>query len=254
MFKRTFSTLLIILFISNYNSFANNLYDKQDWREEEGIYTRIYDAKIKLISGEQTSIHQLAAKKPLIVALVFTRCAGVCNPLLLQLKENIQIILRKNQYKFSVLVLSFDPLDSLKDMQNLAYRFNLLNEPNWELAVVDSISSMTKSVNFFPVWDMRKKQYDHDALLVGVNTQGYITKKLIGLRSADEISLLISDINNVYSPSYRLPTPANMFTCFNYDPKTGKNTPGWGLAFIALPALLTVGILAFLRFRGKYHS
>lgn len=224
------------------------------WQEEANINEVIYNAPLQIISGAHVSIHQLAAQNPLVVAFVFTRCSGICTPLIIQLKESLQFAPNIANKKYNVLVVSFDPRDSVKDMENMATRFNLQHEGNWEFAVTDSISRLISSVNFNPVWDEKTLQFDHDALLVGVNSQGFVTKKLLGLRNSKDIGLLINSINNVFSPTYRLPAQSNLFSCYNYNPKTGKNTPGLGMLFIALPAILSFLILIFIRLVSKSKS
>lgn len=211
------------------------------WKEEVNVYNKIYDAPIRLVNAEKTSIYKLAEKKPLIIALVFTRCYGICTPLLLNVKESLQY--NQDETKFSVLVLSFDRRDQLKDMQQMKNLFHLNTNTNWNFAITDSISRLIASVGFNPVWNEKIKQFEHDALLVGVNSQGYITKKLIGLRSEKDLSMMISSINNNFTPTYRLPGKSALLSCFNYNPVTGKNTPGLGLLLIALPAILSILVL-----------
>lgn len=217
-----------------------------DVKEESNIYEKIYDAPLNVVGDRQVSYHELYSTKPLLLALIFTRCSGVCNPFLLQLKESIR--LRANDNSFNVLVMSFDPRDSIKDMEMLAQKFELENNEQWVFAVTDSIIKLNQSISFYPVWDSISKQYDHDALLVGINSDGYITKKLIGIRQGHDLDLLIASVNNIFSPTYRVPNKNALFSCFNYNPKTGKNTPGLGLLFIALPAVLTLFLLLFISY------
>lgn len=214
-------------------------------KEETNIYETIYDAPLYISGEQQTSFTALYRQKPVLVALIFTRCAGICSPFLLELKDNLQLADDKS---FNILVVSFDPRDNLEDMNNMAQRFGLENNPQWIFAVTDSIEQLNQSIGFHPIWDNETGQYDHDALLVGINKEGYITKKLIGIRQKHDLDLLIASVNNIFSPTYRLPNKNSLFSCFNYDPKTGKNTPGLGLLFIALPAVLTVLLLIFISY------
>lgn len=214
------------------------------FKEETHIYEKIYNAPIKIDGEQLLELHQISAKKPLFLALIFTRCTGVCNPFIMQLKENLQ--LRKEVENFQVLVLSFDPRDSLKDMQRLAQRYDLENSEQWLFGTTDEIDLLNESIGFSPTWDPVRQQFDHDALLVGINTEGYITKKLIGIRQRQDLDLLIASVNNVFSPTYRIPNKNMLFSCFNYDPITGKNKFGLGMLFIALPAVLTVVLLITL--------
>lgn len=221
-----------------------------DFREEQNIYGKIFNAPLQISgSSKATSVESLYSQKPLIIALVFTRCYGICNPFLLQLKENIKHI--QNNSDFNILVVSFDPRDDLNDMSNLAKQYRLENNSQWKFAVTDSIDALIKSISFNPKWDSTSKQFDHDALLVGINTNGLITKNLLGIRTANDINMLISSIHNVFTPSYRLPTKSNIFSCFNYDPKTQTNRPGLGLLFVALPAIITFLIVFIIVVKSK---
>lgn len=210
-------------------------------KEESNIYEKIFDAPLLIEGASSLRFQELYSQKPLILALVFTRCSGICNPFLLRLKENL--LTQSKDTSFNILVLSFDPRDSIQDMHLLAERFDLEKNKQWIFAVTDSIAQLNQSLGFFPIWDSIKQQYDHDALLVGINKEGYITKKLIGIRHGHDMDLLIASVNNIFSPTYRIPSKNSLFSCFNYDPKTGKNTPGLGLLFIALPAVITMLLL-----------
>lgn len=243
MFKRIFLTFLTVgLF-----NLASGQTTSDGLKEESNIYQKIFDSPLSLVGENQMAFHELYSGKPLLLALIFTRCTGICTPFLIQLKENLQF----KTDSFNVLVLSFDPHDQLEDMELLAERLELNSNKNWYFGIADSISQLNNSINFFPVWDSTKNQFDHDALLVGINNQGFITKKLIGIRQGHDLDLMVASISNIFSPTYRLPTKNNLFSCFNYDPATGKNTPGLGLLFIALPAvvafLLLISISHFVR-------
>ncbi len=231
---------------------ANAQVDSSGMKEETNIYDKIYDAPLNIAGGQPLSFHELYSKKPLLLAIVFTRCSGVCNPFLIQLSENLQ--LKNKDNSFHVLVVSFDPRDSIKDMELLALRLGLENNKQWHFGITDHIEELTQSIGFFPVWDSIRNQYDHDALLVGINNEGYITKKLIGIRQGHDLDLLIASVNNIFSPTYRLPNKNALFSCFNYDPITGKNTPGLGLLFIALPSVLTLLLIISIRYFVRNKS
>jgi cytochrome oxidase Cu insertion factor (SCO1/SenC/PrrC family) len=208
------------------------------FEEENNIYEKVYDARLNVNKDVVQTMAQLYGKKPILLALIYTRCSGICNPFLVQLKENLQF--KTDADNFKVLVLSFDPRDTRHDLQQLAQWLNLENNQQWIFATTTDIEKLDQSVGFKPSWDNIRGQYDHDALLVGINQEGYITKKLIGLRSKADVASMISSVNDVFSPSYRLPGKNQLFSCFNYNPQTGKNTPGLGLLVLALPAILSL--------------
>lgn len=212
--------------------------------EETNVYEKIYDAPLITSGADKTTLGDLLHEKPLLLGLIFTRCSGVCNPFLLQLKDNLQ--LTADHTSVNVLIISFDPRDVPSDMNLLASRLGLEKNEQWTFAVTDSIDRLNRSIGFYPLWDGLRNQYDHDALLVGINSEGYITQKLIGIRSTHDVERLIASVNNIFVPSYRLPGNNSLFSCFNYDPRTGKNTPGSGLLFIALPAVITLLLIVII--------
>jgi len=219
-------------------------------KEEANIYEPVSDVPLTLKGEKLSYFHDLYSQKPILLAFVFTRCSGVCYPFLLQLKEDIQLI---DNTSINVLVLSFDPRDRLKDMEEMSQRMGLWNNSQWLFGVTDSIEKLKYSISFFPQWDSVINQFNHDALLVGINQDGYITKKLLGIRGRHDLELMIASMNNVFSPTYRLPSKNTMFSCFDYDPTTGKSKPGLGLFFVALPTILGVFIVVSIQFivRGK---
>ncbi|BBE20130.1 hypothetical protein AQPE_4321 [Aquipluma nitroreducens] len=250
MFKHFIFCFLALSFF--FNQLAVAQIASTGFEEENNIYEKVYDAKLNLNNGDYRTLTQLSAIKPVILALIFTRCSGICNPFLLQLKENLQF--KTDTGNFSVLVLSFDPRDTREDMINLSKGLNLGNNKQWLFATTGDIEKLNLSVGFNPLWDSIRSQYDHDALLVGVNKEGYITKKLIGMRNKSDLELLIRSVNDVFSPSYRLPAKNQLFSCFNYNPETGKNTPGLGLLFLALPAIIALLLLFGISYSVRHKQ
>ena len=211
--------------------------------EERGLYTPIADVELGTASA-QFPLSELYARQPVMVALIFTRCTGICNPFLLQLSENMRALDPKE--KFKVLVVSFDPQDSNADMERYARLFNLEQDERWVFATTDQIDELITSVGFFPTWDSTSQQFDHDALLVGVNGNGYITRKMEGIRDRKDIASMIKTIDGEFIPSYPLPRDGVLFSCFTYDPVTGVRKPSVGLLILLVPAVLTLVLLLWL--------
>lgn len=204
------------------------------------------DINLQTRSGD-VKLSELYSKTPVIMALVFTRCTGICSPFLLQLHDNLRSLDLNNDY--TVLVVSFDPTDSLANMQELAQRFKLGENNKWVFAVTPNISAMNEAIDFHPVWDSARKQFDHEALLVGLNENGYIAKKLLGMRDRHALNTLIKEINNEFVISYPLPNENSTFTCFTYDPATGKRKVSSGMLVLLLPAAITLLLLIWLGFK-----
>ncbi len=251
MYKSVVLIIYFVLFIFN-NTYSNS--NNPVFEEEKNINKIIFNAPVHLIDGSKTTIAQLSNKTPLILALVFSRCKGVCNPLLSQLKSQLNIYNEKKGEKYSVLVLSFDTHDKLENLKNLASQYQLNDDEHWFWGINDSIDALNNSIGFYPKWNQNIQQFDHDAILIGINNTGFITQKLIGLRQQDELENLIKSINNIFVPTYRLPSNNLLFSCFNYNAETGKNKPGLGLIFILLPMILSIitigGIRIYIKLKG----
>jgi len=246
MYSNNISLLLIAIMFFGLTAFGQSI---DGWKEEQKVYSRIHDAPLQLIDGRTTCIRQMSNQKPLVLALIFTRCTGVCNPFILRLKE--QLAFREESLDFQLIVLSFDPRDELSDMEAYAKRFDLAQHDKWHFGVTSQITQLNQSIAFDPEWDSTLQQFEHDALLVGINTDGFITKKLLGIRSNRDLIRLSASINNEFAPTYRLPNKNVLFSCFNYDPQTGKSLPGLGLLFIALPGLLAFILVFTIRYLVK---
>ena len=216
--------------------------------EEQGLYTPIADVELST-SSAQFKLSELYARQPVMVALIFTRCTGICSPFLLQLSENMRAL--DPQEKFKVLVVSFDHRDSDADMERYARLFNLEHDERWVFATTDQIDELIASVGLLPTWDSTSQQFDHDALLVAVNGNGYITRKMAGIRDRKDIASMIKTMDGEFIPSYPLASNGVMFSCFTYDPATGVRKPSIGLLILLVPALLTAMLLLWLGVQSR---
>lgn len=236
---------LAFLSIVLYPLFAQD--NGYNYSEEEKLYKSIANIELNTLEGRR-KFSEIYDKSPVILAMIFTKCTGVCSPFMSTLSKSIKKLNSKENFK--ILVVSFDPTDSIADMKTYAEAFRLDKDAHWIFATTPDIDSLNSSIGFNPKWDEEKKQFDHDALLVGINGNGYIVKKLTGVRGPDELQLMIKEINNGFVLSYPLPRENMLFSCFTYDPKTGTKKPSLGLLILVLPvvmAVLIVGGLAFFR-------
>lgn len=216
--------------------------------EESALYRKIAPVKIITREGEK-NISDLYREAPLILAMIYTRCTGVCSPLLLRLAENIRDISDKEHYRIAV--ISFDPVDSLQDMLHLEKFFAEEKNNRWTFAITPQIDTLVRSIEFTATWDSLTRQFDHEALLVGINQEGYVVKKLAGLRDKKDMALLIKEINGAFVPSYPVPGSETLFSCFTYNPATQKRQPAWGLLLLVSPVVLTLSIIGV--FALKYR-
>ena len=136
-------------------------------------------------------------------------------------------------------------------MRKLSERYSLQNDHQWIFTTADQIDSLNQSIDFHPIWDSVRQQFDHEALLVGINMNGYITKKLVGMRDDRALLSVIKDINNEFILSYPQPGSEASISCFEYDPTTGERKFSYGFLFMIFPAVVTVGLVFLLARRSR---
>src|SRR5262249_27367236 len=91
--------------------------------EERFLNIALPEIQITTATADRIALNSLAAGQPLLLALVFTRCAGVCSPFLMSWRAANREL--SNRRRVQHLVLSFDPRDSPADMAALARHLDL---------------------------------------------------------------------------------------------------------------------------------
>lgn len=236
---KIFVCSIITWFLVAGNVFSQPFYSLS---EETGLYKKVVDIRL-VTEDREIFLSELYDQSPLVLALIFTRCTGICNPFLMRLIENVHLLNPRQNFK--VLVVSFDPRDAIGDMEKQAKVYGLDDDDRWIFAVTDQIEELTTAVDFFPEWDERTGQFDHEALVVGINENGYILRKQAGLREAKAFSSLLAELDHEFILSYPLPGQNHLFSCFTYNPVTGQKSPSYGWLILVAPVMIVFIILVF---------
>jgi len=235
--------ILIILALGQI-ALAQNLKLSQDTlfpSEARYIYKNIDDAEIITSKNSTLKLSSLWNEKPIILTLIFSRCAGICSPLISSLKESIQRLGEDKKFDFYVVVLSFDARDTPDDMKAFSDAFDLAEKINWIFGVFADtalIKKFSTEVGFWYIWVDSTGQFDHPGMVVGIR-QGKIVRILVG----GEIQIvklreLINELKGEFVPFYSIDKNV-AFRCLNYDPETGKIKIGVGTVILFAPAFLT---------------
>jgi protein SCO1/2 len=222
----------------NFNS-IDSLYPS----EAKYIYKNVKDVKIITSENQIVSLSQFWQKKPIILTLIFSRCAGICYPLLSSLKFSIDKITgNKSEYDFYVLVLSFDTLDTPQDMKIFKENFEPKNSNDWIFGTFsekNEIDKFAEEVGFWYKWVDSTGQYDHPGMVIGIR-QGKVVRVLVGGNvTLVRLRELIDEIRGDFVPFYSIRRNV-AFRCLNYDPETGKVKIGAGTIILFTPAVLTL--------------
>lgn len=153
-------------------------------------------------------------------------------------------------------MLSFDPNDTLADMQAMAKKIGVAGRPGWLFGTASDqeIRQLANSVGFWFRKVEGSLQYDHPAMLVGVR-RGRILRVLVGASVPPrDLRLVIRELQGEMVLSYALPDPRIPFRCVDYDPRTGRSHLDWGMLVLMAPSFLAVVTVLSLFALARPHN
>ena len=184
-------------------------------------------------------LSRLWQEKPLVVTLVYTRCSGVCVPYLRFLRDATHSDGGAGR-DYRVLVLSFDPRDTVADMKSLAGELGLQSNPAWIFGVTspDETRRLASATGYWFTWDPSNNQYDHPALLVGIK-DGRLLRMLAGDVPSVRFREVADELRGRFVRAYPLPSKVARFRCFQYD-ASGRLHLDWGVLLMFIPAVFAI--------------
>jgi protein SCO1/2 len=206
---------------------------------EEGrhIGRAVPDILLTDASGREVMLSALWRERPLLIAFVFSRCAGVCSPLLASLRAAQDAV---------------DPRDTRQDLAEWAERLRVSERKDWTfaLAAPAEVERLTRATGFWSRWDETRQQFDHPALLAAID-RGRIVRLLVGSTVAPvRLQEVVSELRGDFVATY--PQPGRVLVrCFQYDAARGRFVLDWGFLLLLLPAGATVATTLLLFSRGR---
>ncbi|MCC6368518.1 MAG: SCO family protein [Bryobacterales bacterium] len=216
--------------------------------EDLYLYHSVPDILIQPAGKPAMPLSELWRDRPLLITMVFTRCAGVCYPFLRSLRSAAESAV-KPPSGYRILVLSFDSRDTAADMKAAAAGIGAAGEDRWIFATAaeESIGRLSKATGFWFRWDGNRRQFDHPAVLLAVN-HGRLVRLFAGGRiSTESLGSVLRDLDGGFVPSYPLADKTS-FRCFQYNAATGRYSLDWGAMLLVLPGTLAF-LAALLTFR-----
>jgi protein SCO1/2 len=202
------------------------------------------DIVVKTTAGEQR-LSRLWREGPVLLTLVFTRCAGVCSPYLRALRAADESLGAPADLRR--VVLSFDPRDTVEDMRQTAVHLEVADLADWIVGVASpaDIERAAQAAGFWFTWDAGREQFDHPAMLVAVR-DGRIARLFVGATiTPARLAEVLREARGQFVASY--PLPGNVrFRCFDYDPATGRATLAAGSLLMLIPAVAAVAGTLFI--------
>lgn len=181
-------------------------------------------------------------EKSLLLTMVFSRCARACSPFLRSLSAAIADAGGLGT-DYRVVVLSFDPRDTVAEMEMMGGELGVKSNPDWIFGVAtpSDIRRLAAVTGFWFQWDESGRQFDHPSLVVAID-RGRLLRMLAGSTVASaSLREVVQELRGKFEASYALPGKV-AFRCFEYDPTSGRYSLDWGLALMLLPG--TCALLA----------
>ncbi len=212
----------------------------QPANEDLYIYQPVPDIEVQPAGSAAVPLSRLWADRPLLITLVFTRCAGVCYPFLRSLRAAADSV-GEARSGYRVLVLSFDERDTAADLEAAASGLGVAGNKDWIFARASagSIGTLSKATGFWFRWDEERRQYDHPAVLLAVNG-GRLARLFTGARiSPSAFGGVLRELEGGFVASYPLPGKT-LFRCFDYDAATGSFSLDWGSLVLVVPGMIAL--------------
>ncbi|MBV6430183.1 MAG: hypothetical protein IANPNBLG_00287 [Bryobacteraceae bacterium] len=216
--------------------------------EDLYLYHSVPDIAVQPVGKPATPLSGLWRDRPLLITMVFTRCAGVCYPFLRSLRAATELA-AKPPSGYRVLVLSFDSRDTVSDMKAAASGIGAGADEDWIFATAaeESVRRLAEATGFWFRWDGEKRQFDHPAVLLAVKN-GRLVRLFAGGRiTAESLGSVLRDLDGGFVPSYPLADKTS-FRCFQYNAATGGYSLDWGALLLVLPGTIAF-LAALLTFR-----
>lgn len=200
--------------------------------------------------GEKAPLSKYFGKKPVILSLVYYKCAMLCPQVLEGMNGTFRTIENMSiGREFDVVSVSFDhretPEDAVKRKEKYIRDYDRAGAAeNWHFLTADSasVAKLAEQVGFTYLYDEKTGQYAHASGIMILTPEGRLSRYLYGIEyQADDLRFSLIDASNgkIGSTVDKL-----LLLCYHYDPATGK----YGLVVTNL--LRGGGVLAVLILGG----
>jgi len=221
------------------------------------------DLVFKDETGEAQPLRTYFGDKPVLLSLVYFKCASVCPMSMRETTRALSRLPLKPGVDYNVLVVSFDPQDTpavaAEQKRKYSDEFSKAGFGDgfhFLTGSQDSISKLTEAVGWRYAWDQKTKQFAHAAGIMIATPDGKLSRYFYGIAYASpdiRMGLVEASQRKIAGPADYI-----LLFCFHYDETQGKYT----LAItniMKLAAGLTVVLLAgfifyFMRNEKKEQS
>jgi protein SCO1 len=212
-------------------------------------------------TGQEVRLGQYFRQKPVVLALVYYECPGLCDLILNGLTHTMQQISLNVGSDYEVVAVSFNPKDTWQlataKKANYIEKYNRPGaKEGWHFLTGDqaSIKSLTETVGFHYNYDPISKQFAHASAIYVLTPEGKIARYFYGIEYKPRdfrLGLVEASANKIGSPADQV-----LLFCYHYDPTTGK----YGMAIteitrvLGTATVLLLGGFVFIMLRRERHA
>lgn len=210
-------------------------------------------------NGRLVSLGEVAGGKPIILALVYYRCPGICSPLLNGMADVLRKLDLEPVRDYAAISVSFDPSETYKVASEKRETYvGLVQKPTeaskernfplegWRFLTGNpaSINRLTEAVGF--KYKPEGDQFTHSAALIVLGPDGKISRYLNGtdFLPFDLKMAVVEAANGRVGPTIN----RMLQYCFTYDPDGRRyvaNFTSIAAVMIILSALIGVSLMIF---------
>lgn len=212
-------------------------------------------------TGQTVRLGQYFRDKPVVLALVYYDCPGLCDLILNGLSHTMQQISLNVGTDYQVVTVSFNPKETWQ--LATAKKANYIEKyqrpgakEGWHFLTGDeaSIKSLADTVGFHYKWDPISKQFAHASGIMVLTPEGKIARYFYGIEYKPRdfrLGLVEASANKIGTPADQV-----LLFCYHYDPTTGK----YGMAItqvtrvLGTATVLLLGGFVFIMVRRERHS
>jgi len=203
-------------------------------------------------TGQRTTLREIGAGKPILLAPVLHDCPNLCGVTLAGLADAIAAQPHRPGQDFVVTAFGIDPREdasaAARDLTRLqkASGGNAIAPVSALIGDERSIRAVTNALGFRYAWDDRMGQYAHVAAVAVLTPDGRLSSWLYGLTPQPQaVGQAIAAAAEGRTGSW---TDRLLLLCYHYDPATGRYTPAIEM-ILRIAAAVTVAGLALLLWR-----
>jgi protein SCO1 len=178
-------------------------------------------------SGQTVRLGQYFRDKPVVLALVYYECPGLCDLILNGLSHSMEQISLNVGTDYQVVTVSFNPKESWQlataKKANYIEKYNRPGaKEGWHFLTGDepNIKALAKTVGFRYKYDQDTKQFVHASAIYVITPEGKISRYFFGIdyKPLDfRLGLVEASANKIGTVADRI-----LLFCCQYDPTTGK--------------------------------